>query len=143
MFLMHMTVCASVPTVCAHVVVMCICCVYVVYMLCICCVRICCVYVVYMLCVCVLCMYIPPCVSTCVDLDLQKVSSNNGSSIPLLVTEVGAPDVHRSPNGSVSCSNRSRCSRTTAVVCVLWCVSCVCRRMVNSCCCSPETPTTW
>ena len=111
---------------CVYVVCMlCICCVYVVYMLCICCVYvvymlcICCVYVVCMLCVCCVSVYyvcISPCVSTCVDLDLQKVSSNSGSSFPLLVTPVGAPDVHRSTNGSVSCSNRSRCSRTTAVV---------------------------
>ena len=76
-------------------------------------------YVVCMLCICCVSVYyvcMSPCVSACIDLDLQRESSNNGSSFPLLVTEVGAPDVHRSPNGSVSCSNRSRCSRTTAVV---------------------------
>ena len=33
----------------------------------------------------------PSCLSTCVDLDLQRVSSSNTSSIPLLVTEVGVP----------------------------------------------------
>ena len=49
MLLMHMTVCASVPTVCAHVVCD-------VYMLCICC-----VYVVYMLCLCIMYVYLPVC----------------------------------------------------------------------------------
>ncbi len=78
-----------------------------------------CMHILYMLCICRVSVYyvcIPPCVSACVDLDLQRVSSNNASSVPLLVTEVGAPSVDRSPNGSVSSSNRSRCRRTTAVV---------------------------